>query len=124
MSLFEPTQTGLFTFTRMSALRDSFGIFDPHGDLRLVVGEEKAESLVCSRSLARASPIFNKMLFGFFYESKPAKGDRRVELPEDDPYALCFLLNIIHGRFDRVSSSLTAEHGEEDVYRVQSHSPE
>lgn len=84
--------------------------FDAHGDLRLVVGEQKAVSLVCSRSLARASKIFNAMLYGDSAESKPAgPGDWRVELPDDDPYALFYLLNIIHGRFDRVSTSISEE---------------
>lgn len=91
--------SGLFTFTKESVLTESSDTFDPNGDLRLVIGEQKAESVVCSRSLARASPIFNKMLYGAFSESKPVEGDWHVELPEDDPYALCFLLNIIHGPF-------------------------
>ena len=90
--------------------------FDQHGDLRLVVGEEKAVSLVCSRALARASPtFFNTLLYGNFAEAKGRQnGDWRIDLPEDDPHALCLLLNIIHGRFERVPDQLSEDH----LYRV------
>lgn len=90
--------------------------FDQHGDLRLVVGEEKAVSLVCSRALARASPtFFNTLLYGNFAEAEKRKdGDWLVELPEDDPYALCLVLNIIHGRFERVPNRLS----ELDLYQA------
>ncbi|KAB5531380.1 hypothetical protein GE09DRAFT_1228182 [Coniochaeta sp. 2T2.1] len=42
------------------------------------------------------------MLYGGFSEARPATGDWRVKLPEDDPEALALLLNIIHGRFEAV----------------------
>lgn len=48
--------------------------FDSDGDLRLVVGTHKLnpqQFVVCSRTLARASPVFRTMLFGAFSESRP-----------------------------------------------------
>jgi hypothetical protein len=103
MSPFGGTNTGAFAFSTLSVLTGCADNFDSdRGDLRLVVGEQKAESVVSSEALARASPIFRRMLNGNFAESKPKSGDWVVTLPEDDPYALCFLLNIIHLRFDRI----------------------
>lgn len=50
------------------------------------------------------------MLFRGFAESqKAASGDWVVELPEDDPAALCILLYLIHGRIADVPSSLSDE---------------
>lgn len=82
--------------------------FDPRGDLILEVGPNNASYLVCSRSISRASPVFDKMLFGGFAESKPeADGEWRIQLPEDDPAAMRLLLNIIHGRFADVIAPAT-----------------
>lgn len=86
--------------------------FDDEGDLRLVVGEGKAPRLfvVCSRALARASKPFKAMLYGGFVESKPRKLDAEwtVELPEDNPGAFATILQILHGRFQFVPSTVTA----------------
>ncbi|KAB5545488.1 hypothetical protein GE09DRAFT_1243111, partial [Coniochaeta sp. 2T2.1] len=76
--------------------------FDPDGELQLEVGAENAIFVVCPRSLARASPVFKAMFYGGFSEARQATGNWRVKLPEDDPEALALLLNIIHGRFDKV----------------------
>ncbi|KAK8029766.1 nuclear pore protein [Apiospora rasikravindrae] len=57
---------------------------------------------VCSRTLARSSPVWKKMLYGGFAESRP-KGDHwMVELPDDDAGAIEFFLYAIHARFDSV----------------------
>ncbi|KAI1736465.1 hypothetical protein F4680DRAFT_432223 [Xylaria scruposa] len=79
---------------------------DPEGDLCLQVGESPATSfIVCSRTLARASLVWNVMLNGEFKESKRFRSrEEPVDLPEDDPRPMALLLNIIHGRFDRVPS--------------------
>ncbi|KAI6367835.1 hypothetical protein MCOR25_004800 [Pyricularia grisea] len=48
--------------------------FDSDGDLHLIVGGGKVSPqrfVVCSRTLARASPVFKTMLFGAFSESRP-----------------------------------------------------
>lgn len=118
MSIFDVPKPGVFASPQLLALAESSGTFDPHGDLRLVVGHDKAESLVCSRSLARASPVFRNMLYGRFSEAMPARGEWRVELPEDDPNALCFLFNIIHGRFDRIANGIGAVYADRDIYEV------
>ncbi|KAF5613634.1 uncharacterized protein FTJAE_13884 [Fusarium tjaetaba] len=79
-------------------------VFDPCGDVKLCVGEtDPVTFTACSRALARASPVFERMLFGQFMESKPSNGeDRLVELPEDERKALSTFLNISHGQFDQV----------------------
>ncbi|KAI1481430.1 hypothetical protein F4774DRAFT_375338 [Daldinia eschscholtzii] len=81
---------------------------DPNGDLCLTVGPQAAEFIVCSKTLARSSPFFKKMLYGGFAEGKktqPENGkssDWVVKLPEDNVAAMTIILNIIHGRFDKV----------------------
>lgn len=79
-------------------------MFDPRGDVKLCVGEtDPATFTACSGALARASPVFERMLFGQFMESKPTtSGDWLVELPEDEPEALSIFLQISHGQFDQV----------------------
>ncbi|KAJ8129440.1 hypothetical protein O1611_g4191 [Lasiodiplodia mahajangana] len=83
---------------------------DPRGDLSLDVGIYPARSfMVCSRTLARVSRFWDKMLYGEFIESKkPSPQDDSpewtVKLPEDNPTAMGLLLSIIHGRFDVVPS--------------------
>ncbi|KAK7963993.1 hypothetical protein PG988_010967 [Apiospora saccharicola] len=61
---------------------------------------------VCSRTLARSSPVWKKMLFGGFTESKPNDGDWVVTLPADNITAVEFFLNTIHARFDNLPSFL------------------
>ena len=78
-------------------------IIDNDGDLVLRVGEEctspTMEFLVCSSTMRRASPVWKKMLFGGFQESKPAEGDWVVALPDDKPDVLTTLLNVVHANF-------------------------
>ena len=73
---------------------------DEDGDLTLRVGEgltcQTSELIVCSSAMRRASPIWKKMLFGGFRESKPAEGEWVVALPDDDPAALSTLLHLVH----------------------------
>ncbi|KAL0781906.1 hypothetical protein CaCOL14_003241 [Colletotrichum acutatum] len=86
--------------------------FDDRGDLTLRVGSledggaDVFEFVVCSRALARASPVFRAMLFGGFSESKPEGDTWIVKLPEDRPAPFFILLNIIHGRFRAVPQKL------------------
>ncbi|OIW30068.1 hypothetical protein CONLIGDRAFT_644092 [Coniochaeta ligniaria NRRL 30616] len=83
-------------------------VFDSEGDLRFEVGEgvRKIACTVCSRSVARASPVFKTMLFGGFAESKPSEGAWVVQLPEDDINAMSILFNIIHGHVHKVPKIL------------------
>ncbi|KAI1488957.1 hypothetical protein F5X96DRAFT_44209 [Biscogniauxia mediterranea] len=99
---------------------------DEDGDLTLQVGEcqcsrigEKMQEghekelsygafTVCSKVISRASPVMKKMLYGGFSESKNSGNHPwTIRLPEDNPKALEVILNIIHLRFDQVSSSVT-----------------
>ncbi|KAI1802348.1 hypothetical protein F4811DRAFT_563328 [Daldinia bambusicola] len=80
---------------------------DPNGDLCLTVGPQAAEFIVCSKTLVRSSPFWKKMLYGGFAEGKKTqpesgKPDWVVKLPEDNVAAMTIILNIIHGRFDKV----------------------
>ncbi|KAJ0313196.1 hypothetical protein COL5a_004048 [Colletotrichum fioriniae] len=86
--------------------------FDDRGDLTLRVGSledgfgDVFEFVVCSRALARASPVLRAMLFGGFSESKPDGDIWIVKLPEDRTAPFFILLNIIHGRFRAVPQKL------------------
>ncbi|KAF2966505.1 hypothetical protein GQX73_g7044 [Xylaria multiplex] len=85
-------------------------LLDPNGDLCLQVGESPVTSfVVCSKTLARTSDFWNKLLNGEFRESGKHRSQDigsnwTVEFPEDDPRSMELLLNIIHGRFDKVPS--------------------
>ncbi|KAK7911814.1 hypothetical protein PG985_014295 [Apiospora marii] len=57
---------------------------------------------VCSRTMARSSPVWKKMLYGGYAESKPKDRDWIVEIPDDDVLAVEFFLNTIHTRFEKV----------------------
>ncbi|KAJ0372195.1 hypothetical protein COL26b_009237 [Colletotrichum chrysophilum] len=82
-------------------------ILDSKGDLYLVVGSDiragdPSTFLVCSKALARASPVFDKMLFGPFAESRPSTESSKqdsvwiVHLPGDEPAHFEVVLNILH----------------------------
>jgi hypothetical protein len=45
-------------------------VFDPRGDLTLVAGADRVVFRVCSRSLARSSPVWDATLYGPFAEGK------------------------------------------------------
>ncbi len=83
---------------------------DRLGDLTLAIGPNKAEFVVCSRALARCSPVFNAMLNGGFKESRPADTGQPwvVTLPEDDPDASEIFLHIVHARFHLVPETMPA----------------
>ncbi|OIW30062.1 hypothetical protein CONLIGDRAFT_669810 [Coniochaeta ligniaria NRRL 30616] len=86
-------------------------IFDPDGDLELQVKckddfHGHVSWRVCSKALARASPIFKRMLYGSFAESKPAAGKWVVTLNERDYHSLDIVMNIIHGNYHRVPKDL------------------
>ncbi|KAK1984490.1 hypothetical protein LZ30DRAFT_747861 [Colletotrichum cereale] len=89
---------------------DELDILDARGDLYLKVGEDVEKEpktyLVCSKALARASPVFEKMLYGSFTESRPTDQHWTVELPEDHQEPTELLLHIAHGRFDEVPEQL------------------
>ncbi|EQB44325.1 hypothetical protein CGLO_16939 [Colletotrichum gloeosporioides Cg-14] len=91
--------------------------FDNKGDLHLVVGGDiragdPSTFLVCSKALARASPVFDKMLFGPFAESRSSIESSKqhsvwiVHLPEDEPAHFEVVLNILHCNFKEVPKDL------------------
>ncbi|EJT75358.1 hypothetical protein GGTG_05295 [Gaeumannomyces tritici R3-111a-1] len=75
--------------------------FDDRGDLQLLVGvaPDQYKFIVCSRTLLRASSVFNTMLNGPWTEKQLVSGDWVVELPDDDPISLRRVLTLTHGRF-------------------------
>ena len=91
---------------------------DDRGDLILVVGswpESVIEFQVCSRLLARTSGVFESMLYGGFVESKPASGDWRVQLPEDDALGFRLVLDCLH--YPRLVYGEIADFSPEDMER-------
>lgn len=87
---------------------------DHDGDLCLEVGFVSAEFVVDSKLLARASPVWKKLLDEEFdkgkqkaeeeeQEAQEGKPGRVLKLPDDNHAAMEIFLNIIHGRFDQVS---------------------
>ena len=77
--------------------------FDPHGDLRLIVGNgaDKKVVVVDSRTLCRASSTFRRMLSGNFAEAKPEEGLWYVKLPDDKFSPFSVLMDMIHGQSER-----------------------
>lgn len=82
---------------------------DPRGDLKLTVGKEedgtRVTFLVCSRALARTSPVFERMLYGNFKESQDSpkeNTDWEVELQNERPTTMEILLNITHANLAKV----------------------
>lgn len=82
---------------------------DSSGDLRLQVGPEQQDYVVCSKTMERTSTVWKKMLSGGFAESKPSNTNTEwvVTLPEDEPEPMLIVLNIIHSRFSLVPEKLT-----------------
>lgn len=85
-------------------------IVEEDGDLHLGVGHEGGELttyVVCSRALARHSPVFKAMLFGDFAEARPTDGSQWVvEVSEDNHEMFPIFLNIVHGCFKDVPTKL------------------
>ncbi|KAL8372256.1 hypothetical protein RB595_001850 [Gaeumannomyces hyphopodioides] len=91
--------------------------FDRLGDLQLLIGADgpdQALFTVCSRTLSRASPVFDTMLNGPWAEKRPDVGNWVVKLPEDSPKAFQIVLNILHCRFRNVPEFVILE----DLHRV------
>ncbi|KAJ9605305.1 hypothetical protein H2200_009962 [Cladophialophora chaetospira] len=111
----------------MSTKRDL--IFDPSGDVLLVLASgneessaaeddnettsviEEVEALVSSRHLALASRVFRIMFDGQFKERVElnSKKVKRVPLPDDDAQAMTILLYIVHGLNMRVPKEVSME---------------
>lgn len=98
-------------------------VVDVNGDLYLEIGEAQylnggpckrpMEFRVDSKALARASPVFMKMLYGSFAESKKPDepGDRKwtIKLPDDNSLDMSTLIYIMHCKFDLVPLAITID---------------
>lgn len=82
---------------------------DSSGDLRLRVGPEQQNFVVCSKTMERSSTVWKTMLSGGFAKSRALNTDKEwvVTLPEDKPEVMLIVLNIIHSRFSLVPEKLT-----------------
>lgn len=89
-------------------------VFDRHGDLILDVNETESFFHVCSRTLARASPIFDNMLYGGFAENQPLEEQWVVHLPDEKVYGLHILLDIMHGNTHNVKKDIFEHAGGAD----------
>lgn len=93
---------------------------NPDGDLRLNMAPHDNEPYafrVCSAMLRRHSPVWKAMLFGpGWIKSKPSAAgkDWVVNLLEDPASPIEIILDIIHGRFERVPQTLRLE----DLYNL------
>ncbi|KXJ85603.1 hypothetical protein Micbo1qcDRAFT_169280 [Microdochium bolleyi] len=85
-------------------------VVDPRGDLWLhTTGSAgileppnvPTKFRVCSRTMARSSRVFEKMLFGGFAESKTENGaEWVVQLPDDATITMQPLFELMHSKFD------------------------
>ncbi|KAH7020785.1 uncharacterized protein B0I36DRAFT_367269 [Microdochium trichocladiopsis] len=83
-------------------------VLDPRGDLFIHVSgtdssgsNEPARFKVCSRTVARASKVFDTMLFGSFVEAKKLQdtSEWAVYLPDDAASAMKPVFEIMHSNF-------------------------
>lgn len=72
----------------------------PGGDTIFLCGPNKVKLLVHSIFLTNASKVFAAMLGPSFREGQPRtdSGPREIPLPEDDPFSMQVIFNIIHSR--------------------------
>ncbi|KAF9877847.1 hypothetical protein CkaCkLH20_04423 [Colletotrichum karsti] len=89
-------------------------LIDSLGDLTLCVGPHLEQYQVCSRTVARASPVFMRMFNGNFVESRPSSGDWVINLPDDAIKPMKLFLNITHGNFGSVPQTLSTR----DLYNL------
>ncbi|KAH0438216.1 nuclear pore protein-like protein [Colletotrichum camelliae] len=119
----------MWQFLKQKATSPTAEIFSAYaGDLTLVVGpppqpghqpDEDTMSVpsnhqsrrfrVDSNTMATISDVFDRMLFGGFAESKPAAGPWVVSLPEDNPWAMFFIVANAHGHASYIPDRLTAD---------------
>ncbi|EFQ32521.1 hypothetical protein CGRA01v4_05957 [Colletotrichum graminicola] len=84
---------------------------DKRGDLVLRFGSSSTTDLrVCSKAMARASDVFEMMLFGPFRESQKEGEEWIVELPEDNIQPMTTLLAIAHGCLRVVPDNVSVPH--------------
>jgi hypothetical protein len=91
-------------------------IVDSRGDLTLGTGLSDTGDCpaqcfrVCSRTLARTSPVLERMLYGSFAESNSQREtDWTIDLPEVKPAPFALLAFICHGLFDKAPKVLSTD---------------
>ncbi|KAJ9136546.1 hypothetical protein NKR23_g9776 [Pleurostoma richardsiae] len=90
-------------------------LIDEDGDLILVVGPEKKEFRVCSRTMRRSANFWKTLLYGSSAEAKrPKLSDWRVELPEDSAAAMEVLLYSAHN----IHKQITPGDNLDLIYRI------
>ncbi|OAQ69831.2 nuclear pore protein-like protein [Pochonia chlamydosporia 170] len=89
---------------------------DPRGDVSLKIKtpekEVTAVFLACSRALARASPVFDRMLYGNFAEAKSNNSnttDWIVKLEDEKPAPMETFLNLAHSNFARIPKTFSID---------------
>lgn len=92
---------------KMTTIPTEARVYDKDGDLTLCVGLTETFYQVCPQSLRRSSPVFGRMLFGKFAESRPTVGQWVVDLPDDDNEAMEIFLGMVHSRFEMVPNTLS-----------------
>ncbi|GKT46624.1 uncharacterized protein ColSpa_06805 [Colletotrichum spaethianum] len=76
-----------------SAAPSELVTYDKDGDLTVRVGPKLKPYRIDSKTLCRSSPIFKKMLYGGFAESRPSNGsDWTIALPDDHCRSIGFYL--------------------------------
>jgi hypothetical protein len=102
LTTFEPKLSPSIIIHQLLKMFDE--VFDPHGDLTLLVGSDTPNDhvlryRVSTHVLCLASPVWEAMLTGNFREGLA----KNIPFPEDDASALRILLLIAH-RLDKVST--------------------
>lgn len=100
-------------------MANPFVTIDRRGDVKLQVGCsrdgsdlacQQSEFLVCSRTMARASPVFDCMLYGPYVEAAHNDSvDWIVRLPDDKPFPFQVFLNIAHANFAMIPKVLSVD---------------
>ncbi|KAK4210642.1 hypothetical protein QBC37DRAFT_292038 [Rhypophila decipiens] len=99
-------------------VNDVVQVLDARGDLILVVGQERKEFLVCSRTLRRASKVFDDL---YSRRVEGQDGHERLDLSHIGVLPLHLVLEIIHGNHAKVNPHLTNKETLHDVLVVTHH---
>jgi hypothetical protein len=97
------------------AIMDFHAILDPRGELQIDMGDDWVDIkrlLVCPYAMARASKVWDDILFGSSAEAQPKPCDGNpwvVSLPYDSISAMIILLRIVHGHFRYVPHELSLD---------------
>ncbi|KAL1838540.1 hypothetical protein VTJ49DRAFT_2538 [Mycothermus thermophilus] len=90
---------------------DAANVMDRHGDLTLIVKPHGTAFKVCSRALARASPVWDELLYGRHSEnnSDPRSDDSVSSSRAKSLEALRIILRSVHSNLTSIPPDLDAE---------------